>query len=73
MLAGPCIYGLILCGVGLHLSHRAGWKVGALFPIAAATLHIAYAIGFVWGIIKGAQASSATQASSGDTSYVKSG
>lgn len=73
MLAGPCTYGLILCGVGLHLSLRAGWKVGALFPVAAATMHIAYAIGFMWGFLQGARASSATQASSGDTIRVKSG
>lgn len=59
MLAGPCVYALILGAVGIHLSRRAGWKVGALFPIAAATMHIAYAIGFIWGLFKGAQASSA--------------
>ena len=57
MLTGPCIYGLILSGVGLHLSLRAGWKVGFLFPVAAATMHIAYAIGFMWGFLHGAQAS----------------
>ncbi|MDF0677252.1 MAG: glycosyltransferase family 2 protein [Nitrospira sp.] len=62
MLAGPCVYTLILCGVGLRLSYRAGWKVGALFPVAAATMHIAYAIGFMWGLIKRAQASSVVPA-----------
>jgi len=73
VLAGPCFYGFLLCGVGLSLSRRAGWKVGALFSIAAATMHVAYAIGFIWGVIKGAHASSMTQASSGDPSLVKSG
>jgi len=63
MLAGPCVYALILCGVGLHLSRRAGWKIGFLFPVAAATLHIAYAIGFMWGFLQGAQASNVNQSS----------
>lgn len=63
MLSGPCVYALILCGVGLHLSRRAGWKVGLLFPVAAATLHIAYAIGFISGFLHGAQASNVSQAS----------
>ncbi len=71
MLAGPCAYVLILSGVGLHLSRRAGWKVGALFPIAAAIMHMAYAIGFLWGLIKGARAS--TVASTHDSTLVKSG
>lgn len=71
MLMGPCTYGLILWGVGLHVSHRAGWKVGALFPIAAATMHIAYAIGFMLGAVKGAQASSMLTAKG--TTPVKSG
>jgi glycosyltransferase involved in cell wall biosynthesis len=71
MLMAPCIYGLVLCGVGLHLSHRAGWRVGSLFPIAAATMHIAYAIGFMWGVIKGAQASSVLSAK--DTTLLKTG
>jgi len=71
MLAGPCAYVLILSGVGLHLSRRVGWKVGALFPIAAAIMHIAYAIGFLWGLIKGARAS--TVASTHDPTLVKFG
>jgi len=71
MLLGPGVYVLILSGVGLHLSRRAGWKVGALFPVAAAVMHVAYAIGFLWGIVKGARAS--TVASTHDTTLVKSG
>ena len=59
LLTGPFIYGLILCGVGLWVSGRAGWKIGALFPVASATMHVAYAIGFLWGLLKGAKASSA--------------
>jgi len=73
MLAGPCIYGLILCSVGLHLTRRAGWKVGFLFPVAAATMHLAYAFGFMWGILQGAQASGQTEKPAGDTKLVKSG
>ena len=71
MLSGPCVYGLILCGVGLAVSRRAGWKVGALFPLAAATMHMAYGMGFMWGIIRGAQASSV--GSHKDTVFMKSG
>ncbi|TKB67515.1 MAG: glycosyltransferase family 2 protein [Nitrospira sp.] len=67
MLAGPCVYVLILCCVGLHLSRRAGWKIGFLFPVAAATLHIAYAIGFMWGFLQGAQASNVNQSSTKNT------
>lgn len=62
MLMGPGIYALILCGVGLYTSLRAGWKVGALFPLAAATMHIAYALGFLWGAVKGVHASSGVTA-----------
>lgn len=67
MLAGPCVYALILCGVGLHLSCRAGWKVGFLFPVAAATMHIAYAIGCMWGFLQGARASNVSQVSTKNT------
>lgn len=71
MLTGPFIYGLILCGVGIGVSRRAGWKIGALFPVAAATMHVAYAIGFLWGLLKGAKASST--GSDKDTALAKSG
>jgi len=71
MLVGPGVYVLILSGVGVHLSRRAGWKIGALFPVAAAVMHVAYAIGFLWGIVKGARAS--TVASTHDATLVKSG
>ncbi len=70
-LSGPLIYGLILCGVGIWVSRRVGLKIGALFPIAAATMHVAYAIGFLWGILKGAKASSV--GSDNDTALAKSG
>jgi succinoglycan biosynthesis protein ExoA len=71
MLAGPTLYVLILGAVGLSLSRRAGWKAGALFPVAAATMHIAYATGFIWGLIKRAQASNMEPAN--NTAFVKSG
>jgi GT2 family glycosyltransferase len=66
LLAGPCLYGLILCGVGLSLSRRVGWRVGCLFPVAAATMHLAYGIGFMWGVLCGAQVSGAEQVSTKD-------
>ena len=70
VLAGPCLYALILSGVGLHLSHRASWKVGALFPIAAITMHTAYAMGFMWGLVKGVQTPSVVSVD--DSTLVKS-
>ncbi|MBX3301829.1 MAG: glycosyltransferase [Nitrospira sp.] len=66
LLTGPCLYGLILCGVGFHLSRRVGWRVGCLFPVAAATMHLAYGIGFMWGFLHGAQASRVEQVSTKD-------
>ena len=66
LLTGPCLYGLILCGVGLSLSRRVGWRVGCLFPVAAATMHFAYGIGFMWGFLRGARASGVEQVSTRD-------
>jgi succinoglycan biosynthesis protein ExoA len=57
LLTGPFIYGLTLCGVGLSLMPRVGWKVGLLFSIAATTMHLAYAVGFVWGVLCGPKVS----------------
>ncbi len=71
MLTGPVVYGVLLCGVGSWVAGRAGWKIGALFPVAAATMHVAYAVGFLWGFLKGAKASSAS--SDKDTALAKSG
>jgi hypothetical protein len=49
----PAIYGLILFAVGVGEIGRAGWQVALLFPIAVATMHVAYAAGFATAILQG--------------------
>lgn len=61
MLLVPCLYVLVLGGVGLYQMFRGGWKVGLLFPIAAATMHFAYAFGFLWGVACGPRLSPMVQ------------
>lgn len=51
-LALPVVYGAALLGIGLWEFRKAGWRVAVLFPVAAATMVIAYATGFMWGLIK---------------------
>jgi glycosyltransferase involved in cell wall biosynthesis len=48
----PVLYGVTLLTVGVTQHRKIGWLVAALFPVAAAIMHIAYAMGFVRGIIK---------------------
>ena len=48
----PCIYGATLLTVGLCHAPRIGWRVGALFPVAAIIMHMAYAAGFLWGLFR---------------------
>jgi len=48
----PCIYGATLLTVGLCHAPRIGWRVGALFPVAAIIMHTAYAAGFLWGLFR---------------------
>jgi hypothetical protein len=48
----PMLYGVTLLTVGVTQGHKTGWRVAALFPVAAAIMHVAYAIGFVRSIIK---------------------
>jgi len=51
-VALPVVYGATLLLVGAREVGKAGWRVGALFPVAAAIMHTAYAAGFVWGLLK---------------------
>jgi hypothetical protein len=49
----PLTYGAILSGAGVRVACRNGWMIGLLFPVAAAIMHIAYAVGFAWGVLNG--------------------
>lgn len=48
----PMLYGVTLLTVGVMQSHKTGWRAAILFPVAAAIMHAAYAMGFVLGILK---------------------
>ena len=48
----PVLYGVTLLAVGVVQSHKTGWRVAILFPVAVAIMHVAYAMGFVLGIMK---------------------
>jgi glycosyltransferase involved in cell wall biosynthesis len=48
----PLVYGATLLIVGVNQGRKAGWRVALLFPVAAAIMHVAYAAGFVWGVLK---------------------
>ena len=50
-MALPAIYVSVLCGAGLKVALREGALVGCLFPVAAAIMHLAYAVGFVRGLV----------------------
>lgn len=45
------VYVLILLTAGVGIAVRQGIRIGLLFPIATATMHIAYAGGFVLGLV----------------------
>ncbi len=49
----PLLYGVTLFIFATGLMRTRGWVVGLLFPVAAATMHVSYGLGFVWGILKG--------------------
>jgi succinoglycan biosynthesis protein ExoA len=51
-VALPLVYGSTLLAVGVWEFGKAGWRVAALFPVAAATMVAAYATGFVWGVVR---------------------
>jgi succinoglycan biosynthesis protein ExoA len=48
----PMLYGVTLLAVGVMQSHKTGWRVAVLFPVAVAIMHVAYAMGFVCGTMK---------------------
>lgn len=48
----PMLYGMTLLIAGVRQSHKAGWRVAVLFPVAVAIMHVAYAMGFVRGMMK---------------------
>jgi succinoglycan biosynthesis protein ExoA len=47
----PLVYASTLILAGTKIAKQNGIPVGALFPIAAAIMHFAYAAGFIWGVI----------------------
>jgi GT2 family glycosyltransferase len=47
--AVPTAYGSLLVSVAMTIMLRHGMMVGALFPAAAMTMHVAYGAGFLWG------------------------
>jgi hypothetical protein len=49
-LALPAVYATVLAGIGLSLIPRKGPIVAALVPVALATMHVAYAVGFFYGL-----------------------
>ncbi len=52
-LALPALYAAALLAVGIRCTPSAGLKVGALVPLAIATMHVAYAAGLGYGLIAG--------------------
>ena len=48
----PMLYEVTLLTVGVMQSHKTGWRVAVLFPVAVTIMHVAYAMGFVRGMIK---------------------
>ena len=48
----PLLYGAALLGVATGVARTRGWLVGALFPPAAATMHVSYAFGFAWASLR---------------------
>jgi succinoglycan biosynthesis protein ExoA len=49
----PLLYGVALLAVAAGVMVTRGWLVGMLFPLAAAIMHVSYALGFAWGNLKG--------------------
>jgi len=48
----PLVYAATLLIVGAKQCAKSGWRVAVLFPVAASIMHAAYAVGFVWGLLK---------------------
>jgi GT2 family glycosyltransferase len=49
-LALPAVYATVLAGIGVSLVPRKGLVVAAFVPVALATMHLAYAAGFFYGL-----------------------
>ena len=49
----PLFYVLILGLAGTSVARKEGMAVGLRFPIAVFIIHLSYAIGFIWAIMKG--------------------
>jgi len=49
----PLVYAAILIITGAKVASAQGIRVGLLFSLAAALMHLAYAAGFVWGVLSG--------------------
>ena len=52
----PAGYASILVAAGAQVGWKRGIVVGCAFPIVAAIIHVAYAIGFGWGLLEGHRA-----------------
>jgi GT2 family glycosyltransferase len=65
LLAGvlPVLYGTALLIAGVTQKGNRDWRVALLFPVAALILHVAYAGGVLYGMIKGAHRSMGTERS----------
>jgi succinoglycan biosynthesis protein ExoA len=48
----PIMYGAALLVAGLCQARRIGWRAALLFSVAASIMHMAYAAGFVWGLVR---------------------
>ncbi|MGE0646201.1 MAG: glycosyltransferase [Nitrospira sp.] len=71
LLAGvlPVLYGTALLIAGLTQKGNRDWRVVLLFPVAASILHIAYAWGVLYGIVKGADRGSGNDPSDKGASF----
>lgn len=47
----PVSYGVALATAAIGLTREHGARIGSLFPIAVATMHFAYGLGFLWGSV----------------------
>jgi succinoglycan biosynthesis protein ExoA len=65
----PVGYGAMLFSAGLYIARREGWRVGLLFPVAAAILHLAYGTGFLWGVLAGKRKRSSIEESTPQGSH----
>ena len=50
-LALPLVYAAGLIGAAAKVAVASGVRTALRFPVCAAIMHLAYAAGFVWGVI----------------------